>query len=177
MHILGPPAAPCLTVTAPQAGRSTSPTLAGTVAGVMRNEGPSGLYKGLPAQLLKTVLVAALMQMARRHGGTHLHRPRLTWHAVVSGLSASCATGEGKELWGSLRGCGSHSQPQSQRRASKEKGTLKRIVVLEHNSLSSKRFIACFIDIANGRFNGIRRGEARRGLACQGQAVYCAFII
>lgn len=55
----------------------------------MRNEGPSGLYKGLPAQLLKTVLVAALMQMAR-HGGTHLHRRRLTWHAVVSGLSASC---------------------------------------------------------------------------------------
>lgn len=52
-HALPPPA--------PQAGRSASPTLAGTVRGVVERDGATGLYKGLSAQLLKTVLVAALM--------------------------------------------------------------------------------------------------------------------
>ena len=57
----------------PQAGRSRSPSLLGTVKGVFDSEGVPGLYKGLSAQLLKTVLVAALIQMARAQN--HITRP------------------------------------------------------------------------------------------------------
>lgn len=48
-----------------QTGRSQSTGVVGTIHGVVSDEGPSGLYKGLPAQLFKTVLVAALMLMVK----------------------------------------------------------------------------------------------------------------
>ena len=48
-----------------QTGRSSSDSVLGTMRGVVRTEGAAGLYKGMPAQLLKTVMVAALMLMVK----------------------------------------------------------------------------------------------------------------
>lgn len=54
-----------MSATCRQAGRSADPTILGTIRGMVARDGATGLYKGLSAQLLKTVLVAALMLTAR----------------------------------------------------------------------------------------------------------------
>ena len=48
-----------------RAAAAARASLAGTAARLVAAEGPAGLYRGLPAQLLKTVLVAALQLMVK----------------------------------------------------------------------------------------------------------------
>lgn len=48
-----------------QAGSLETRTIAGTMRELVAREGPSGLYKGIQAQMLRTVVVGALLLMAR----------------------------------------------------------------------------------------------------------------